>query len=56
MFRWTIIKALSITVGGTNKNNKKTGSKIFIVEAIQSKPSRINIIGLISFKTIIVEN
>jgi hypothetical protein len=31
-------------------------SKTLIVKAIQGKPSRVGIIGLISFKTIIVEN
>jgi hypothetical protein len=56
VLRWTITKVLSITVNSTDKNNKETDTKIFIVKAIQNKFSRIGIIELISFKMIIIKN
>ena len=34
MLRWTITKALSVTVGGTNENNKGTDPKTLMVKAI----------------------
>ena len=56
MLRWTITKALRVTINSTNKNNRGTDPKTLVVKAIQGKPSRAGIAGLISFKTIIVEN
>jgi hypothetical protein len=56
VFKWTIIKVLSVTVNNTNKNNKGMDTKMLVVKAIQSKFSRIDIIGLMSFKIIMVKN
>jgi hypothetical protein len=56
VFKWTIIKVLSVTVNNTNKNNKGMNTKMLVVKAIQSKFSRIDIIGLMSFKIIMVKN